>query len=74
MMMPAIRAMEKPNRASPPNTASAASTMTAVTPVMMVRDRVSLIDRSITSRRGMVLYLRRFSRRRSNTTTVSFIE
>ena len=74
MMMPNIRAMEKPNSASPPNTASAASTMTAVTPVMMVRERVSFSDRSITSRSGRVLYLRRFSRRRSNTTTVSFME
>ena len=74
MMMPNIRAMEKANRAGPPSTASAASTMTAVMPVMMVRDSVSLTDRSMMSRSGMVLYLRRFSRRRSNTTTVSFIE
>jgi superfamily II DNA/RNA helicase len=35
---------------------------------------ISLIDKSITSRRGIFLYLRRFSRKRSNTTTVSFIE
>jgi hypothetical protein len=31
--------------------------MTAVTPVMIVRDRISLIDRSITSRRGICLVL-----------------
>jgi hypothetical protein len=56
-----------PNRPGPPAPARRE-------PVMIVRDRVSLIDRSITSRSGIFLYLRRFSRRRSNTTTVSFIE
>ena len=43
-------------------------------PVIMVRDSVSFIDRSITSRSGMLLYLRRFSRSRSKVTTFSFIE
>ena len=38
-----------------------------VTEVISVRDRVSLTDRFITSRSGMVLYLTRFSRKRSNT-------
>ena len=42
--------------------------------VISVRERVSLIERSITSPGGICLYLRKFSRIRSNTTTVSFIE
>ena len=40
----------------------------------MVRVSISLIDMSITSPSGMRLYLRRFSRNRSNTITFSFIE
>ena len=42
--------------------------------VPSVRFRVSLIDRSIRSRNGIVLYLRRFSRTLSYTTTLSLVE
>ena len=42
--------------------------------VITVRAQVSFSDRFITSRSGIVLYLRRFSRTRSKTTTVSLIE
>ena len=42
--------------------------------VATVRLKVSLIDRFTTSLRGRFLYLRKFSRTRSKTTTVSFNE
>ena len=45
-----------------------------VTDVMMVRGSTELIEKSIRSASGMVLYLRRYSRMRSKMTTVSFSE
>ena len=45
-----------------------------VTEVISVRLSVSLTERFITSRKGIVLYFCRFSRSRSKTTTVSLIE
>src|SRR4051812_45504271 len=59
---------------SPPNSASGRLARNTVIDVPSVRFRVSLIDRSINSRNGIVLYLRRFSRTRSYTTTLSFVE
>ena len=46
----------------------------AVTPVRMVRDSVSLIEMLSSSFKSMRLNLRKFSRMRSDTTTVSFTE
>ena len=50
------------------------SASSVVTEVMTVRDSVSLTDRLSRSAIGSCLYRRRFSRTRSNTTTVSLIE
>ncbi len=46
----------------------------AVTPVRMVRDSVSLIEMLSSSFSSIFLYLRMFSRMRSDTTTVSLTE
>ena len=45
-----------------------------VTEVRMVRGNTELIEKSIRSARFIDLYLRMYSRMRSNTTTVSFSE
>ena len=67
-------AKENPRITSPPNTSIAPTAISVVSDVISVRLRVSLTERFITSFNGMVLYLIRFSRRRSKTTTVSLIE
>ncbi len=64
----------KPARVWPPNRASGRAARKTVEEVPSVRFRVSLIDRSISSRSDMVRYLRRFSRTRSYTTTLSLVE
>ncbi len=57
-----------------PKSARGRAARNSVMDVPKVRLRVSLIERSIKSRRCMVLYLRRFSRTRSYTTTLSLVE
>jgi len=52
----------------------AARASSAVEPVIRVRDSRSFSDRSMISRSGVRLYLRRFSRSRSKVMTFSFIE
>src|SRR5690606_19895802 len=63
--MPNSMPMAKTSTASPPMKASGIMARKVVTDVKIVRESVSLMLRSISSRRGMVLYLRRFSRIRS---------
>ena len=72
--MPNSITQAKPEIDSPPNSASGRLARNTVIEVPRVRFRVSLIDRSISSRSGIVLYLRRFSRTRSYTTTLSLVE
>ena len=63
--MPNSITQAKPEIDAPPNRASGRLARNTVIEVPSVRFSVSLIDRSIRSRSGMVLYLRRFSRTRS---------
>ena len=63
--MPNSITQAKPEIDSPPNSASGRLARNTVIEVPSVRFSVSLIDRSIRSRSGNVLYLRRFSRTRS---------
>ena len=72
--MPNSMTQAKPEIDSPPNNASGRLARNTVIDVPRVRFSVSLIDRSIRSRSGKVLYLRRFSRTRSYTTTLSLVE
>jgi len=73
-MTPQIIAKTNPRITSPPSTNSEINASNVVKDVMNVRLKVSLIDRFRTSFKSFALYLRRFSRTRSNTTTVSFKE
>src|SRR5271168_5000567 len=72
--MPNSITQAKPEIDAPPNIARGRLARNTVMDVPRVRLRVSLIDRSIRSRSGIVLYLRRFSRTRSYTTTLSLVE
>src|SRR5690606_37113874 len=75
-MMPMRIANEKPRMTSPPNTNSTANTKTNVNDVMMVRLKVLFTARLTVSPMSLCLEpgLLRYSRNRSNTTTVSLIE
>ena len=73
-MMPIASATEKPRSTSPPKTSSATTVIMVVRLVMIVRDSVSLIARSITCAGVPLRSDRNRSRMRSNTTTVSFSE
>ena len=72
--MPNSITQANPEIDSPPNSANGRLAMNTVIDVPKVRFNVSLIDRSISSRSDIVLYLRRFSRTRSYTTTLSLVE
>ena len=65
MTMPKIIAATNERMTSPPKMNSASSASNVVSDVMVVRDSVSLTERSISSVSGIFLYLRRFSRMRS---------
>ena len=67
-------ANEKPRITSPPKASIDPTASSVVSDVAKVRVKVSFTDRFITSFNGIVLYFTRFSRSRSNTTTVSLIE
>ena len=64
----------KPRITSPPKKNNDNSASNVVTDVIVVRDRVSLMLRFSSSGISICLYLRRFSRMRSYTTTVSLME
>ena len=72
--MPNSMTVANPPSVPPPKIASGNAARNTVDEVPSVRFSVSLIDRSISSRSGMVRYLRRFSRTRSYTTTLSLVE
>ncbi len=69
--MPNSITQAKPESVSPPKSASGRVESSNVMEVPRERLSVSLIERSTSSRRGICLNLRRFSRIRSNTTTLS---
>src|SRR5690606_32665907 len=70
--MPKVIEMVKLRSTSPPNRTSGTSARNTVNEVSEVRTMVWLIDRLINSGSGIFLYFRRFSRMRSEMTTVSF--
>ena len=72
--MPNSITQAKPASVSPPKSASGTAESSSVMEVPRERFSVSLIDWSTSWRSGICLYLRRFSRIRSNTTTLSLAE
>ena len=74
MMMPATRAMEKLRIKSPPKNSRASTASKVTTEVMVVRDKVWLMASFMATTGSALRILRKFSRIRSNTTTVSFTE
>ncbi len=72
--MPNSITAANPDSEAPPNRASGRLARNTVIDVPSVRFSVSLMEKSISSRNGIVLYLRRFSRTRSYTTTLSLVE
>src|SRR3569833_4573431 len=68
---PQVIAMVKPRMDSPPKNTSGNNARRMVNCVSEVRTIVWLIDRSISAGRLIFLYFRRFSRIRSEITTVS---
>ena len=72
--MPQIIAAVNEWMTGPPKKNSATSASSRVSDVMIVRASVWLVARSMTSRIGICLYLRRISRMRSKMTTVSLSE
>ncbi|MNI60823.1 hypothetical protein D3C73_1160590 [compost metagenome] len=68
------RAMEKPNRLSPPKNSRAAIASKVEIDVAMVRSRVCVVEMLMFSIRLALRSTRKFSRTRSNTTMVSLSE
>ena len=74
MQTPQIIARAKSAKTAPPKKNIENNASRVVTDVIVVLDKVSLIDMLNTSDNSNCLYLRKFSRTLSYTTTVSFIE
>ena len=72
--MPTISAIENGAIDSPPRISNASSTSKVVMPVINVRASISLIETFIDSSADLPRNLKKFSRMRSNATTVSFNE
>ena len=72
--MPIVSAHENPRSVSPPMISNTTTTRSVAPLVMIVRDSVWLIEASITSSELARRALWKFSRTRSNTTTVSLSE
>ena len=72
--MPTINAIENGAIDSPPSTSNAISTSKVVRPVIKVRASISLIDVFIASSADTPRKAKKFSRMRSNATTVSLSE
>lgn len=72
--MPKITVIAKPSTTGPPRKYSENNAMKVVMPVMMVRDSVLLTALLMVSSGPSLRALRKISRTRSNTTTLSLIE
>ncbi len=72
--MPMIMAIENPRITAPPRKYSTITDSSVTKLVMMVRESVSLIERFMMSIVEPLRRLRKFSRMRSSTTTVSLTE